>query len=205
MPAPSTCYHNSRLIKDEGDDYTYQEDEEDDRIDGDEDDGRRRSQRTAAKNANGKRASDAYGDWRVERRSSRIAAEYEPDQGERKRARTEERSASSAPSDSLTYPTSESNGPAPKENGAAAIKGHEIAMEQVPGKKKSKFWFYAVEPAAQANSGVTKLAASEPSQEIVENGAQVNGVKEAVVVGQNGVHDERADTPSALFSAEERA
>lgn len=33
-----------------------------------------------------------------------------------------------------------------KKNGAAAVKDGEIVVEQVAGKKKSKFWYYAVEP-----------------------------------------------------------
>lgn len=35
-----------------------------------------------------------------------------------------------------------------KNQGAAAMKPSEIPMEQVNGKKKSKFWYYAVEPIA---------------------------------------------------------
>jgi hypothetical protein len=38
------------------------------------------------------------------------------------------------------------NGLKIKISGAAALKPTEIAMEQVAGKKKSKFWVYAVEP-----------------------------------------------------------
>lgn len=33
-----------------------------------------------------------------------------------------------------------------KTSGAAAVKPTEVVVEQVAGKKKSKFWYYAVEP-----------------------------------------------------------
>jgi hypothetical protein len=34
--------------------------------------------------------------------------------------------------------------------GAAAIKPTEVALEQITGRKKSRFWYYAVEPASPA-------------------------------------------------------
>lgn len=37
-----------------------------------------------------------------------------------------------------------------KRTGAAGLKPGEVAVEQVAGKKKSKFWVYAVEPIPQA-------------------------------------------------------
>lgn len=170
--------------------------------------GKRRSQRTAARNANGKRASDAYGEWRGERRSSRLAAENEVDESDRKRARTEERSTSSAPSETLPYPAEEANGNSAKENGAAAVKENEVAVEQVPGKKKSKFWFYAVEPIAESklNQLPTNHSADNSDFNNKEDGPQSNGRMEETVIGLNGVHHvARADTPSALFSIEEKA
>jgi hypothetical protein len=48
--------------------------------------------------------------------------------------------------------------------GAAAVKPTEVAMEQVAGKKKSRFWFYAVEPMASSNGpaiGTSSSAALE--------------------------------------------
>ena len=64
-----------------------------------------------------------------------------------KRARTEESTTSSG---SVGLPGPEAAPPegeqTVKNQGAAAVKGNEIPMEQVNGKKKSKFWYYAVEP-----------------------------------------------------------
>lgn len=201
-----------QFAQDEGDEYNYQDDDDDEHVGADENDfdevvnGRRRSQRTAMKNANGKRASDAYGEWRGERRSTRLAGEYDEDDGDRKRARTEERSASSAPSDSLAYAASEAEGATLKENGAASVKSHEVAIEQMPGKKKSKFWFYAVEPTAGVNSTTDRPNGAHPSLNDVEDKGQINGQGEKAITVQNGIHNgERADTPSALFSAEEKA
>jgi hypothetical protein len=37
-----------------------------------------------------------------------------------------------------------------KTSGAAALKPTEVAMEQIAGRKKSKFWVYAVEPTSEA-------------------------------------------------------
>lgn len=39
-----------------------------------------------------------------------------------------------------------------KINGAAAVKPTETAVEAIAGKKKSKFWFYAVEPVPGASA-----------------------------------------------------
>lgn len=132
--------------------------------------GRRRSSRTAAKlNVNGKRegSSDSWGQWRGERRSSRLGAppelqlDYEPPP---KRARTEESTMSANSADVLSHSANGAsdgtgNGLKIKISGAAALKPTEIAMEQVAGKKKSKFWVYAVEPipgTTQAGPGATE-------------------------------------------------
>ena len=177
-------------IKDDADEYTYQEeDAQDDEFDDDDflnfrtdvpdnprnrrmssPTARRRSSRTAAKlNMNGKRegSSDSWGQWRGERRSSRLGAppevqlDYEPPP---KRARTEESTMSAHSVDIPSNPTNGvSEGAASslkiKISGAAALRPTEIAMEQVAGKKKSKFWVYAVEPipgAAQPPLGATE-------------------------------------------------
>ncbi|KAI5898043.1 uncharacterized protein SCHCODRAFT_02610964 [Schizophyllum commune H4-8] len=117
--------------------------------------GRRRSARTTVNgngkaNSNGKRtASPDWTQWRGERRSRRlgapadIAAEF--NFPPTKRARTAESEA-----------TSEDQGGTPQTNGgpiklkatgAAALRANEQAVEVLPGKKKSRFWVYAVEPA----------------------------------------------------------
>lgn len=46
-----------------------------------------------------------------------------------------------------------SNGVKLKASGAAALRPNEIAMEQIAGKKRSKFWVYAVEPVPGAQPG----------------------------------------------------
>lgn len=103
--------------------------------------GSRRSQRSSVVNANGKRPSNAsdYPEWRGERRSSRLGTYPETllESQPTKRARTDESSVDQA---------TRENEPTEKKNGAAAVKQGEVAVEQIAGKKKSKFWFYAVEP-----------------------------------------------------------
>lgn len=44
----------------------------------------------------------------------------------------------------------DANGIKVKKNGAAAVKPTEVALEQVAGRKRSKFWYYAVEPIPNA-------------------------------------------------------
>lgn len=113
----------------------------------------RRSTRHTAGNSN---SMDEWSQWRGERRSSRLGAppDTQLDDFTRKRARTEESIGSVSSTDygherySSGTPLGEVGGAAiPKKIGAAAVKPTEIAMEQIVGKKKSKFWFYAVEPA----------------------------------------------------------
>lgn len=67
-----------------------------------------------------------------------------------KRARTEDSTTSSGSvgvsGSEVVPPESEQR---VRNEGAAAIKPNEIPAEQVNGKKKSKFWYYAVEPIAR--------------------------------------------------------
>lgn len=118
--------------------------------------GRRRSARTAAVSDGTKRPaaeSEPWTQWRGERRSARLGAPPEDhiDEPPSKRARTEDTlSVKSGVSDvvidsPVDLPAEE---PLPvKHSGAAAIKSSEVAMEQIAGRKKSRFWYYAVEPA----------------------------------------------------------
>lgn len=151
-------------MQDDGDEYKQEEEEED--LDtgygrsrgsrrGAATEGTRRSTRTTSTSkANGKRAApDDWTQWRGERRSTRLGA---PDTTqdvtivpEPKRAKTDESSVS-AYSDGNS---SKSTGPS-KES-ASALKPTEFATEQVGGRKKSKFWYYAVEPASTANGNST--------------------------------------------------
>lgn len=151
------------LRKDDTDEYKF-EDENDDDDTFEHDDflnfrpetrGSRRAagvppQRRSTRVTRDKRGSPDFSahEWRGERRSSRLGAS-EDMQLDRptKRARTEESMTSSG---SVGLPSSEV---APSENeqkvknqGAAVMKSNEVPMEQVNGKKKSKFWYYAVEP-----------------------------------------------------------
>ncbi|TRM66101.1 hypothetical protein BD626DRAFT_486735 [Schizophyllum amplum] len=110
--------------------------------------GRRRSTRTAANgndkaNSNGKRtASPDWSQWRGERRSRRLGApdtlDFEPPP--MKRARTAESEATNGGNIKL------------KGTGAAALRPNEQVVDQIKGKKKSRFWVYAVEPAAAADA-----------------------------------------------------
>lgn len=133
----------------------------------------RRSTRTSTINANGKRegSSDSWL-WRSERRSSRLAGgepllDVEPPH---KRARTEESTTSTHSNDLVPLDNNgASNGVRVKSVGAAALKPTEIALEQIAGKKRSKFWVYAVEPIP----GAPPL--SEPSLSNEEGLSDVNG------------------------------
>ncbi|KAF8167635.1 hypothetical protein B0H34DRAFT_682568 [Crassisporium funariophilum] len=141
----------------------------------------RRSGRTSAVNGNGKResSSDSWL-WRGERRSSRLGGpdlplDVEPS---RKRARTEE-SMTSSHSNEIPPPNNHgvSHGIRVKTAGAAALKPTEIALEQIAGKKKSKFWVYAVEPMPGAPPPAPldpPLTADEPASSN-GNGHKVNG------------------------------
>ncbi|KAF8633016.1 hypothetical protein AX15_001611 [Amanita polypyramis BW_CC] len=114
----------------------------------------RRSTRTAVLNANGKRDSSAESwQWR-ERRSTRQAAqniELESDGSHpRKRFRTAESTDGGSPAPLDGGTNGVQNGIKVKATGAAALKPTEVAMEQVAGKRKSKYWVYAVEPVPGA-------------------------------------------------------
>jgi len=115
--------------------------------------GTRRSARSSTMNANGKReGSSDSGLWRGERRSARLGGPdvLLDDEPSHKRARTEE-STTSAHSTDPPAPDNlgVTNGIRVKTAGAAKLKPTEVAMEQVPGKKRSKFWVYAVEPVSE--------------------------------------------------------
>ncbi|KAJ7492443.1 hypothetical protein FB451DRAFT_1218323 [Mycena latifolia] len=169
---PDYVYTNTDFDdEDDADEYTYQEAETyDDEFDDDflnfrdesegpsnrrasSSNGRRRSTRTAVLNANGKREAaqeEPWAQWRGERRSTRLGAppdtqlDLEP---RNKRARTEDSTMSTGSVDAAsTASAGVKNGLKLKTSGAAALKPTEIALEQIAGKKRSKFWVYAVEP-----------------------------------------------------------
>ncbi|PPQ99551.1 hypothetical protein CVT24_005339 [Panaeolus cyanescens] len=155
---PDYVYNNELDSEDDGgDEYTYQEDGQDEEYDqeslnggtrrGQGSLGTRRSARTSTRNSNNKRESSSDSLlWRGERRSTRLGRGEPPkDERPQKRARTEDSVTSDQSSDPSLAKT-QANGVKVKTSGAAALKPTEIAMEQIAGKKRSKFWVYAVEP-----------------------------------------------------------
>lgn len=147
----------------------------------------RRSARNAASRST---AGDNWGEWRGERRSSRLGAPPEIqldrmqlddiDQPPAKRARTEESTASASSDFGLSQTGSMRGDSSSTTNkpSAAAIKPGEIKLEKVQGKKGSKFWFYAVEtipghPTGQDTNGAA-VSASEMNGH-VGNGKAMNG------------------------------
>ena len=104
-------------------------------------------------NTNGKRDSSADSWQWSDRRSTRLAvqlSEPEPDDHPRKRSRTVESTEGGSPAPVEGSTNGVQNGIKVKATGAAALKPTEVAMEQVAGKKKSKYWVYAVEPVSGA-------------------------------------------------------
>nr|AKF12273.1 hypothetical protein [Collybia nuda] len=137
--------------------------------------GQRRSSRAATKlNTNGKResSSESWGHWRGERRSSRLGAPAETQldiEPPLKRARTEESTSSTHSSEHVAGKTNgksqnNSNGLKIKISSAAALKPTEIALEQIAGKKRSKFWVYAVEPI-HGPAAPDSIVPSRPTEE----------------------------------------
>ncbi|KAF7307092.1 hypothetical protein MIND_00502500 [Mycena indigotica] len=178
--------------EDEGDEYTYQEAERDEFEDDDflnfrdeEEDGRhagrRRSTRTAVLNANGKREAqeDPWSSWRGERRSTRLGAPPETQldiEPPSKRARTEDSAVSTGSGDggsTTSHGVTNGNGKL-QSSVVAALRPNEVALEQIAGKKRSKFWVYAVEPGTEPEAA----QAPEPSENgalSMDGGESVNG------------------------------
>ncbi|OBZ79454.1 hypothetical protein A0H81_01205 [Grifola frondosa] len=197
---PDYAYLNDPETDEDQDEYMYQEQEQEDEDYDDQaefDDlgnfrphdpsgssgrhpasGRRRSSRTSG---GGKRAAanDEWGEWRGERRSTRLGAptETQLDGASTKRARTEEStvSASSVDMHSKVPPPQAGSGLKIKINGAAAVKANEMVVEAVAGKKKSKYWYYAVEPIPVPSG----MAAAAPEAGDFTNGANGSGLAAA--------------------------
>jgi hypothetical protein len=68
-----------------------------------------------------------------------------------------------------------------KIRGAAAVKPTEVAMDQIAGRKKSKFWFYAVEPAPGTLSSNGDLI-NGPGPSVIND----NGESHSVVGSDQG-------------------
>ncbi|OJA19543.1 hypothetical protein AZE42_01461 [Rhizopogon vesiculosus] len=172
---------------DDADEYQFEEDNDyddepfnEDNISSSRSFGRQQSrmaaQRRSTRATKGKRASPDLSafEWRGERRSARLGASEEtPTDRPLKRARTEESTTSSTTAGwppALQADSSDGVSKA-KANGAAAVKPTEIAVEQLGGKKKSKFWFYAVEPIPTPSSVLSPGGSASTSL----NGHQHNG------------------------------
>lgn len=174
--------------------------------------GTRRSARSAVVNSNGKReGSSDSGIWRGERRSSRLSGPdaWHDSEPSRKRARTEESTESVHSNDaSAADKIVVSNGVRVKASGAAALKPTEIALEQIAGKKRSKFWVYAVEPIPDAQPSLA-VPPSNPSTQNGDyqhehdpevNGNYTNGTpRSADTNGQPNTRD-RERSPGRSFS-----
>ena len=151
------------LLQDEGDDYKYEDDMDEDDFGNSRKRKQpaapaptRRSGRSAVVNKQSTRESspaDSWKNWRGERRSARLGAPPEAQldgQPEFKRARTEDSVASGTSMEASSSGQNQaSNSLRLKDSSAAALKPTEVALEQIAGKKKSRFWVYAVDPGAE--------------------------------------------------------
>ncbi|KIO08612.1 hypothetical protein M404DRAFT_366444 [Pisolithus tinctorius Marx 270] len=173
---PDYVYNDMESGEDDADEYAFEEDDDDEfeRTDGSHSREKRstrratglQAQRRSTRVTRGKRPSPEFSahEWRGERRSTRLGTS-EDMQLDRppKRARTEESGSSpgSAAAGNILAPSTTNGSSKPKTDGAAAVKPTEIAVEQVGGKKKSKYWFYAVEPIhPSATNGRTTVTGS---------------------------------------------
>ena len=167
---PAEQLRSSRsFTQHEEDEYNYQpQDEEDDEYEdqGDFDDlggsESRLGGATAARRSmrsNGARPQDEWSEWRGERRSVRLGApaDTQLDEPPLKRARTDDSAMSGNSGDAPPVNGNSGGGLKIKINGAAAMKPTETAVEAIAGKKKSKFWYYAVEPVAGAPGAAVQL------------------------------------------------
>lgn len=203
------------IFKEDQDEYTYQEQEDDeyeDQITFDDlaeyrdattsngrrataSTGRRRSTRTSNASSNGRRgaADDEWGEWRGERRSTRLGAvaETQLDGPQPRRARTVDstNSGNSGDGQSSNSHVASGSGLKIKINGAAAIKPTETAVESVAGKKKSKFWYYAVEPIQEPATKTRQPLASLPPLIVDDASSSSNGAGPATTNGSGDAQE----------------
>lgn len=76
-----------------------------------------------------------------------------------------------------------------KINGAAAIKPTETAVESVAGKKKSKFWYYAVEPIQEPATKTRQPLASLPPLIVDDASSSSNGAGPATTNGSGDAQE----------------
>ncbi|EMD41910.1 hypothetical protein CERSUDRAFT_110467 [Gelatoporia subvermispora B] len=227
---PDYAYMNDPMNEDDQDEYTYQEQEDeeyDDEIEYDDMEafhgegstnarwrGRRRSTRASNASSNGRRAADGIHEWgecRGERRSTRLggAAEVPSDGVRSSRARTEDSTASNHSADGQASVLPGNGGLRVKVRGAAAIKPTETAVEAVAGKKKSKFWYYAVEPvsASQPQTDILPLTDGNSVTSSVADSSRVSvshdsysESEEAYSKGRTSSHRDRTTGSSSAAS-----
>lgn len=155
--------------------------------------GTRRSTRSNVVNASKQKREleeDPWSQWRGERRSARLGAPPElqlDPEPPHKRARTEESSIGTG------SPPPEKNGLRLKSSSAAALKPNEVAMEQVAGKKRSKFWVYAVEPALNDTTLTNGSASTGMNGHTADHGDDYHSYDEP---GNRSVEYERSTTGS---------
>ncbi|KAG1841719.1 hypothetical protein C8R48DRAFT_54313 [Suillus tomentosus] len=194
---PDYVYHDADSGEDDVDEYQFEEDNDyddepfaEDNFGSSRSHGRRQpaatAQRRSTRATKTKRPSPDLSafEWKGERRSARLGpSEETPVERPSKRARTEESTMSSTSAGwPPVLPAENSNGVSKaKANGAAAVKPTEIAVEQLGGKKKSKFWFYAVEPISAPSdvlppggSGSTSLNGYEYNGDTGRSGTSSN-------------------------------
>jgi hypothetical protein len=132
-------------------------------------DGRLQATRRSARNRNSIRDEKTNGHnddlWRGERRSARLGAPPEIQFDVAPTRLSEDRDVDGIAEPTPSGDTLVDEDDQQKTPGAAAVKPHEFAVEQVAGKKKSKYWYYAVEPVPGA---VGSSAATDASS--VSNG-----------------------------------
>ncbi|KAF9486290.1 hypothetical protein BDN70DRAFT_869765 [Pholiota conissans] len=217
---PDYVYNNDVDSEDDGDEYRYQDEQQDEEYEQDSlsfDDGprrgrggtstmgTRRSVRSAVVNSNGKReGSSDSGLWRGERRSSRLGGPdvFHDTEPSRKRARTEESTESVHSNDAaFADKTVVSNGVRVKASGAAALKPTEIALEEIAGKKRSKFWVYAVEPIPNAQPPPADLPSNQSGNDhgdVEMDGSHTNGTSRSLASNghPNAIHHDKSSQGS---------
>ncbi|KAF5323365.1 hypothetical protein D9611_005668 [Ephemerocybe angulata] len=152
---PDYVYSNGYDSEDDGgDDYRYQDEMDEEDVPGGSRKRKsapaptRRSGRTTNKPSTREASpADSWKNWRGERRSTRLGAPSDTQlDGEpaSKRSRTDSVASGTSAEDLPSVTNGAINGIKVKHSGAAALKPTEVAVEQIAGKKKSKFWVYAV-------------------------------------------------------------
>ncbi|KAI0652026.1 peptidase family M3-domain-containing protein [Trametes meyenii] len=161
--------------------------------------GTRRSARSTAPNGSSKAADDEWNEWRGERRSVRLGASVDTqlDGPPPKRARTDDSAVSGISGDVPVQSGKANESLKIKVNGAGTLKPTETAVEAVAGKKRSKFWYYAVEPIASAATTPYIPLASNEVQPPPDRKQQLDGMSDEPN-GNGGRYP--STTPSASAS-----